>query len=79
MGNKEDKIRVGVVLGSVSDIGKVKDLFQILDEFEVRYELAIISAHRTHALLEEYARSAVSRSIEVIIAAAGLSDRKSVV
>ncbi|HHY68869.1 MAG TPA: 5-(carboxyamino)imidazole ribonucleotide mutase [Bacillota bacterium] len=73
MGNKEDKIRVGVVLGSVSDIGKVKDLFQILDEFEVRYELAIISAHRTHALLEEYARSAVSRSIEVIIAAAGLS------
>ena len=31
MGNKEDKIRVGVVLGSVSDIGKVKDLFQNCD------------------------------------------------
>lgn len=71
--SKEEKIRIGVVLGSASDVGRVRDLFQILDDFEVRYELAIISAHRTHALLEEYAHSAISRGIEVIIAAAGLS------
>ena len=70
---KDERIRIGVVLGSASDVGKVKDLFKVLDDFEVKYELAIISAHRTHALLEEYARSAVSRGIEVIIAAAGLS------
>ena len=61
MGNMEDKIRVrGSVLGSVSKRHRSgsERSFQILDEFEVRYELweAIISAHRNYQLiLEEYA------------------------
>lgn len=66
-------VQVGVVLGSASDLDKVKPLFGVLDECEVGYELAVISAHRTPELLDEYARSVSSRGVKIIIAAAGLS------
>lgn len=70
---QDRKCQIGVVLGSASDLDKVSGLFKVFEEFEVQYELAIISAHRTPHLLEEYARCAPSRGIQVIIAAAGLS------
>ncbi len=69
---QDRKCQVGVVLGSASDLDKVSGLFKVFDEFQVQYELAIISAHRTPHLLEEYARCAPSKGIQVIIAAAGL-------
>ncbi|QUL97637.1 MAG: 5-(carboxyamino)imidazole ribonucleotide mutase [Candidatus Fermentithermobacillus carboniphilus] len=72
--NENRKSReIGIVLGSTSDIDKVSSLFSVLDEFEVPYEVAIISAHRTPHLLREYAKDAPSRGVKVIIAAAGLS------
>ena len=73
MDTKGEGVQVGVVLGSASDLDKVKPLFGVLDEFGVSYEVAVISAHRTPGLLEEYARSVPSRGVKVVIAAAGLS------
>lgn len=70
---QDRECKVGVVLGSASDLDKVSGLFDILDKFQVQYELAVISAHRTPHLLEEYARSVSSRGVQVVIAAAGLS------
>lgn len=63
----------GVVLGSASDLDKVKPVFDTLEQFGVPYEVAIISAHRTPNLVREYADSATERQIKVIIAAAGLA------
>ena len=71
--DSKQTVQVGIVLGSASDLDKVKPLFGVLDEFGVSYELAVISAHRTPKLLDEYARSVSSRGIKVVIAAAGLS------
>ena len=70
--DSKQTVQVGIVLGSASDLDKVKPLFGVLDEFGVSYELAVISAHRTPKLLDEYARSVSSRGIKVVIAAAGL-------
>ncbi len=64
---------VGVVIGSVSDLDKVKPVFDALREFGVPYDVAIISAHRTPDLVSEYAQSANDRGVKVIIAAAGLA------
>ncbi len=64
---------VGILVGSSSDLEPVRQVFGTLDEFQVGYEVAIISAHRTPGLLCEYASSAAKRGIKVIIAAAGLS------
>lgn len=73
MDAKRERVQVGVVLGSASDLDKVKPLFEVLDEFGVTYEVAVISAHRTPKLLEEYALSVRSRGVKVVVAAAGLS------
>lgn len=64
---------VGVIMGSASDLDKTRQVFETLDLFAVPYETAVISAHRTPDLVTKYAESARSRSIKVIIAAAGLA------
>lgn len=58
-------------MGSRSDLEHMKGAFDLLDELQVEYEKKIVSAHRTPDLMYEYARSARSRGIEVIIAGAG--------
>lgn len=58
-------------MGSKSDWPTMKHAAAVLDEFKVLYEKKIISAHRTPDLLFEFAKSAESRGIEVIIAGAG--------
>ena len=63
--------KVGIVMGSDSDLGVMKAAAQVLDELGVEYEMSIISAHRTPAKLEEYAKGAESRGLETIIAGAG--------
>jgi 5-(carboxyamino)imidazole ribonucleotide mutase len=65
--------QVGVIMGSASDLDKVKAVFETLDLFKVPYETAVISAHRTPALVTQYAESAKERGVAVIIAAAGLA------
>ena len=58
-------------MGSRSDWPTMKAAAEVLDEFGVAYEKRIVSAHRTPDLLFEYAKTAESRGLEVIIAGAG--------
>jgi 5-(carboxyamino)imidazole ribonucleotide mutase len=62
---------VGVIMGSDSDLRVMQDALDTLDEFGVAREVHIVSAHRTPDWMFEYARSAVSRGLRVIIAGAG--------
>jgi 5-(carboxyamino)imidazole ribonucleotide mutase len=63
--------RVGIIMGSRSDWATMKHAADVLDEFGVAYEKKIVSAHRTPDRLFEYADSAASRGLQVIIAGAG--------
>jgi 5-(carboxyamino)imidazole ribonucleotide mutase len=62
---------VGIVMGSDSDLPIMKSAAEILEEFEVDYEMTIISAHRSPKRAIEYAATAGERGLEVIIAGAG--------
>lgn len=62
---------VGILMGSDSDWPKIKGATAALDEFGVSYEVHVMSAHRTPQLVHEYATSAASRGLKVVIAAAG--------
>ncbi|KAG8750118.1 phosphoribosylaminoimidazole carboxylase ade2 [Serendipita sp. 396] len=62
---------VGIIMGSDSDLPVMRDASKILDQFEIPYELTIVSAHRTPDRMVDYAKSAVSRGLRVIIAGAG--------
>ena len=66
-----DKPLVGIVMGSDSDWPLVKKACDTLDSFDVPYETRVISAHRTPDVALEYSKTAESRGIKVIIAAAG--------
>ncbi len=63
--------RVGVVMGSKSDMEAVQPAIEILQRFGLDCEVSVISAHRTPEKAREYALAAQGRGIEVIIAAAG--------
>lgn len=63
--------RVGVIMGSDSDLPVMQGAIDVLVEFGVDHEARIISAHRTPEEMLEYARSATNRGLEVIIAGAG--------
>ena len=69
--NKQDKPLVAIIMGSKSDWPTMEHASVILNEFGVPHETKIVSAHRTPDLLFEFAKSAESRGIEVIIAGAG--------
>jgi len=62
---------VGIIMGSKSDWDTMKQAAQALEQFGVSHECKVISAHRTPDLAVEYARSAESRGMEIIIAGAG--------
>jgi 5-(carboxyamino)imidazole ribonucleotide mutase len=62
---------VGILLGSDSDWPKIKDVAAALEEFEVLYEVRVMSAHRTPELVRQYAAMAAARGLKVLIAAAG--------
>ena len=65
--------KVGIVMGSDSDLGVMGKARDILKEFGVEYEIRIISAHRQPDIFFEYAKSAESRGLKVIIAGAGMA------
>ena len=58
-------------MGSTSDWDTMKNASDILTDFDIEHECKVVSAHRTPDLLFEFAKSAESRGIEVIIAGAG--------
>lgn len=64
-------MKVGIIMGSDSDLPVMKEAAEVLEEFDVPYEITIVSAHRTPELMYEYAQTAEARGIEVIIAGAG--------
>lgn len=63
--------RVGIIMGSDSDLPCMKEAADILDKFDIPYELTIVSAHRTPARMYSYAKSASQSGLECIIAGAG--------
>lgn len=63
--------KVGVLMGSDSDLDVMKKACDLLERFNIDYEVKIISAHRMPELFVEYAKSAEERGIEVLIAGAG--------
>ncbi|MCO5259031.1 MAG: 5-(carboxyamino)imidazole ribonucleotide mutase [Crocinitomicaceae bacterium] len=63
--------KVGIIMGSKSDLPIMQDAAEILEKFGIAYELNIVSAHRTPDLMVDYARNAKKRGINVIIAGAG--------
>ena len=65
------KPKVAIIMGSDSDLPVMQQASEALDEFEVPYELTIVSAHRTPDRMLDYARKAHERGLEVIIAGAG--------
>lgn len=58
-------------MGSDSDLPVMEDAADVLDDFDISYELRVLSAHRTPGVMKEYAETAHERGIEVIIAGAG--------
>lgn len=68
---RTEKPLVSIIMGSKSDWPTLEVASKTLDEFGVAHETKIVSAHRTPDLLFEFAKSAESRSIQVIIAGAG--------
>jgi 5-(carboxyamino)imidazole ribonucleotide mutase len=66
-----DQARVGIIMGSISDLETMRAASQTLGELSVPHEMRIVSAHRTPDLLFDYASTAAARGIRVIIAGAG--------
>lgn len=71
--NDPDDPRVGIVVGSRSDISAAERAAAVLEELGVRSEVRVISAHRASALLARYATTAEERGVRVHIAIAGLA------
>ena len=70
---KPDMPRVGIVMGSDSDMPVMAKAADILEELGVSYEMAIISAHREPDVFFEYAKKAEEKGFKVIIAGAGMA------
>ena len=65
------KALVGIIMGSSSDWETMKSAADLLDKLSIPHEVRVVSAHRTPDLLFEYASTARTRGLEVIIAGAG--------
>ena len=64
---------VSIIMGSTSDLPVMQKAAEILNSFRIPFEMNALSAHRTPAEVEEYAKNAEGRGIKVIIAAAGMA------
>ena len=71
--NEPDGPRVGIIMGSKSDMDEMKKAGEILEQAEVTYEIRVMSAHRDPETVAEYCKNARMRGLQVIIAGAGLS------
>ena len=64
---------VSIIMGSTSDLPVMDKAAKLLDELEIPFEINALSAHRTPAEVETFAREAKGRGLQVIIAAAGMA------
>lgn len=69
--NHESMAQVGIIMGSKSDLPVMQDAIEVLKKLGVTFEVSIVSAHRTPERMYEYAKSAATRGLKVIIAGAG--------
>ena len=65
------KAKVGIIMGSQSDLKVMKEAAEVLKDFGVEFEIKIVSAHRTPDLMVEYSRAARGRGLQILIAGAG--------
>jgi len=68
-----DSPLVGIIMGSANDKPKMRPAGKALEEAGIRYEVRVMSAHRTPDLVVEYCKAAQMRGLKVIIAGAGMS------
>ena len=73
MANTENCPKVGIVMGSDSDMPVMAKAADILEELGIPYEMTVISAHREPDVFFEYAKSAEEKGFKVIIAGAGMA------
>jgi len=71
--NNMKKPKITIICGSDSDLEIMKDCFIILEEFNIKYTIEILSAHRTPELLTDFISKAEKNGFELIIAAAGMA------
>lgn len=65
--------KVSIIMGSTSDLPVMEKAAKVLNDFRIPFEINALSAHRTPAEVEEFARNAQARGVEVIIAGAGMA------
>ena len=65
--------KVSIIMGSTSDLPVMKKAAEFFDEMEIPFEIHALSAHRTPAEVEKFAKVAKERGVQVIIAAAGMA------
>ncbi|HZH74014.1 MAG TPA: 5-(carboxyamino)imidazole ribonucleotide mutase [Mariniphaga sp.] len=65
--------KVSIIMGSTSDLDVMAKAAQLLEEFEIPFEMNALSAHRTPEEVEKFAKGAKDRGIKVIIAGAGMA------
>ena len=71
MSMTDDHKKISIVMGSISDEKVMKKASDVLKEFDIGYEVNVLSAHRMPTKTSEFAKNAENRGIEVIIAGAG--------
>lgn len=64
---------ISIIMGSTSDLPVMEKAARLLEDLQVPFEIQALSAHRTPAEVEEFARMAADRGVDVIIAAAGMA------
>lgn len=65
------KAKVGIIMGSDSDLEVMAEAAKILEEFDISYEITVASAHRSSEIVHKYVTTAKERGIKIIIAGAG--------
>lgn len=65
------QVQVGIIMGSQSDLKIMSSAAEMLEKFNISFEVTIVSAHRTPMRMVEYASKAAERGLKVIIAGAG--------
>lgn len=63
--------KVGIIMGSKSDLAVMQEAADVLKQLGIKYEITVVSAHRTPERMVDYAKNAVKRGLQVIIAGAG--------
>ncbi|MEJ5350207.1 MAG: 5-(carboxyamino)imidazole ribonucleotide mutase [Melioribacteraceae bacterium] len=69
----ENKALVSIIMGSDSDLPVMKKAAEVLEEFQIKYEMRILSAHRVPNHVKDYVTSLADKGVKVVIAGAGLA------